>query len=800
MRKSILLLSTGLVLALLWARQATTSPTLGRVDRGFFIENKGQWHPDVLYLYRGPGLDAWITRYGLNLTFTKAEKPVLPLSPALSPHQREQMELEHSILLGHRVLIELEGANLQPFTEGLDKKSGYYNYLLGNDPSKHARFVGLYGEVLVREVYPGISLRYYLQGGWPRYDYLVAPGADPSQIRFRIRGADRVEVKGQRLVFSTRFGPVELCELKAYQGGRLVPAQFVAEGNIYRIVVGPHDRSQALVIDPLVYSTYIGGSMVDYGEAIAVDGNGSAYVTGYTQSSNYDTTPGVFQGTFAGGMDVFVTKLNASGSGLVYSTFLGGSGSDQGQGIAVDGNGQVYVAGSTNSSNFHVSSNAFQGTLAGFFDAFVTKLNAGGSNILYSTYLGGSQMDQAFDIAVDGSGQAYVTGQTMSDNFDVTSGAFQSAYSGSGYDAFVTKLNANGTGLVYSTYLGAGDSDQGFGIAVDGSGHAYVTGSTQATDFPVTSGAYQSTKAGGPFTSDVFVTKLNPAGNGLVYSTYIGGGSNDAAYDIAVDGSGNAYITGETESANYDVTTGAYQGSRSGGKDLFVTKLNTSGSELVYSTYLGGSRNEIGFGIAVDGSGQAYVTGWTDSDDYDLTTGVAQGTFSGGNCGGSPCTEVFVTKLNASGGGLVYSTYLGGTSADIGKDIAIDGNAQVYVVGSTESSDFDTTSGAFQTNIGGASDVFVAKLNVPNISTSLANSSPLAGSWRLYPNPSTTTFFIENVLGREAEFEVIGGNGQVLRSLSAPVGVQEYRLSLPAGVYMVRERRSGTVQRIVVGE
>ncbi|MEN2992908.1 MAG: SBBP repeat-containing protein, partial [Bacteroidia bacterium] len=364
-----------------WAQEAAATAALSKVNRSFFIENKGQWHPDVLYLYRGPGMDAWVTRYGLNLTFIKIEKPTLPLAPHLPLHERDRLEREHTLLLGHRVLLELEEANPQPLTEGLDKKPGYYNYLIGNDPSKHATNVGLYGEVQVKEVYPGIALRYYLAEGRLRYDYLVAPGADPSQIRFRLRGADKVEVQGQKLVFATRFGAVELCELRAYQGRRTVPAQFVAEGGSYRIAVGPYDRTQPLVIDPLVYSTYIGGSSyhsADEGRGIAVDGSGHVYVTGWTANADYDVTPGAFQTTYGGNIDVFVTKLNPEGSGLVYSTYLGGSGEDVAYGIAVDGGGHAYVTGQTWSSNYDVTPGAFQTRYGEGDDVVVTKLNRAG--------------------------------------------------------------------------------------------------------------------------------------------------------------------------------------------------------------------------------------------------------------------------------------------------------------------------------------------------------------------------------------------------------------------------------------
>jgi hypothetical protein len=321
-----------------------------------------------------------------------------------------------------------------------------------------------------------------------------------------------------------------------------------------------------------VYSTYIGGSDIDAGIGIAVDGNGNAYVTGETRSGNYDVTASAFQKMYGGGyFDVFVTKLNANGNNLVYSTYIGGSGDDVGNGIAVDGGDNAYVTGYTSSNNYDITGGAFQLTNGGSNDVFVTKLNAFGNTLVYSTYIGGSDSDEGRSIAVDGSGNAYVTGWTSSTNYDVTTGAFQTTNGGS-WDVFVTKLNLFGNTLEYSTYIGGSGDDYGYGIAVDGSGYAYVTGETKSTDYDVTAGAFQTTNGGGTY--DVIVTKLNASGSGLEYSTYIGGSGDDEGIGIAVDGSGNAYVTGYTTSTNYDVTAGVFQTTNGGGKDVFVTKLD----------------------------------------------------------------------------------------------------------------------------------------------------------------------------------------------------------------------------------
>jgi hypothetical protein len=599
-----------------------------------FIENKGQWHPDVLYLCRLGGLDAWITKWGVSYTFFKLEEK--PSAEAREPFLHEKFGHREVELIGHRVLMKLRGCAAHPQREGREMLEGYYNYLIGNDPTRHATYVRRYREVWVKGVYAGIDMRYYLEGGRLRYDWVVEPGGDPSQIVFGLEGSEKTYIDSEgRLVFTTRFGEVKLAELRVYQGDREIGGRFVERPGGWGIEVGSYDPTQLLVIDPLVYSTYIGGGGFEEGYAIAVDGSGNAYVTGATDSPDYDVTPGAFQTTHGGGWwDVFVTKLNATGTALVYSTYIGGSGDDHGNAIAVDGSSYAYVTGETNSTDYDVTPGAFQTTNGGWWDVFVTKLNATGTALVYSTYIGGSNWDEGNAIAVDGSGNAYVTGSTWSTSYDVTPGAFQTTNGGS-WDVFVTKLNATGTALVYSTYIGGSDYDEGNAIAVDGSGNAYVTGETYSANYDVTPGAFQTTNEGG---QDVFMTKLNATGTALVYSTYIGGSGDERGLAIAVDGSGNAYVTGRTSSTNYDVTPGAFQTTNGGNTDVFVTKLNATGTALVYSTYIGGSEGEVGHGIAVDGSGNAYVTGSTSSTNYPVTPGAFQTTNGGGG-------DVFVTKV-----------------------------------------------------------------------------------------------------------------------------------------------------------
>ena len=506
--------------------------------------------------------------------------------------------------------MKLLEANHKLRFEPLDKQPGISNYFIGDNPSKWRTNIPNYGRVALREVYPGIDLVFYSNERQLEYDWIIAPGADPKQIRVKWEGPRHLtkNVSGGLVLSASlvQHKPIILQDGKSIEGGYIVSGREVA------FELAKYDAAKPLVIDPvLVYSTYLGGSGSDGGSAIAVDGSGNAYVTGDTNSTNFPTANPLQARNGGASFNAFVTKINAAGSVRVYSTYLGGKGTDYGYGIAVDGSGNAYVTGQTTSTNFPTS-NALQPSFGGgFSDAFVTKINAAGSALVYSTYLGGGATDVGIGIAVDGSGNAYVTGQTTSTNFP-TANPLQ-ASNGGGMDTYAAKINADGSALVYSTYLGGSGDDQGQGIVVDGSGNAYVTGSTTSTNFPTTNPLQPS--FGGDL-RDAFVTKINPTGTAFVYSTYLGGRGDDQGLGIAVDGARNAYVTGRTSSTNFP-TANPVQISNAGGTyDAFVTKIDASGSTLVYSTYLGGSGSDGGSAIAVDGAGNAYVTGDTDSTNF----------------------------------------------------------------------------------------------------------------------------------------------------------------------------------------
>jgi hypothetical protein len=665
-----------------------------------FEANQGQTDHQVKFLSRGQGYNLFLTSTEAVLVLTSLERP------SEVEDSRSSKETRQSVLR-----MGLIGANPALTISGFNALPGKVNYFIGNDPYHWRTKVPTYVKVQYKDVYPGIDLVFYGNQRQLEYDFIVAPGADPTAISLSFSGEDQLVLDRQGDLI-LHFGDSELRLQKPliYQlvngSKQQIPGNYRLHGHHQiSFQVAAYDRTNPLVIDPtLSYSTYLGGSSSDQGVSIAVDAAGNAFVTGITQSLNFPTVSGGFQMTLAGPQDAFVTKLNPTGSGLVYSTYLGGSGDDFGLGIALDSSTNAYVTGGTASTDFPTAG-AFQPALAGSPDAFVTKLDSTGSALLYSTYLGGSGQDRGSQIALDSAGNAYVAGFTVSTNFPTTVGAFDTTFNGGG-DAFVTKLNPTGSGLTYSTYLGGSvglnATDSAQGIAVDAAGNAYVTGTAESTNFPTTAGAFQTTHAG---STDAFVTKLNPTGSGLIYSTYLGGNGFDQGFGIAIDSIANAYVSGGTSSSNFPTTPGVFQPGYAGGnRDVFMTKLNPTGSGLVYSTYLGGSGDDFGLGIALDSSTNAYVTGGTASTNFP-TAGAFQPALGGS-------FDAFVTKLNATASGVTYSTYLGGSSIEAtgAARIALDPFSNAYVTSSTASTNFPTTAGAFQTTLAGGDDAFVSKL------------------------------------------------------------------------------------------
>ena len=664
-----------------------------------FEANRGQVDPRV----------SFVSRAGRSAVFLTPGEAVLAMSrPGVPASTGRAVPVAERA--GAVVRMSLVGADRAVVPEGVDLLPGRSNDLRGRDAARWQSNIPTYAKVAYRGLLPGTDLVFYGRQGHLEYDVILAPGADPRAVTVAVDGAEKLVLDRRGdLVLHTSVGPVRMARPVVYQNvegsRRPVAGRFVLKGpDRVGFDIGRYDASRPLVIDPtLAYSFSLGGSGLDAGSAIAVDASGSAYVTGQTTSINFPTTAGAFDVSRGDDADVFVAKLNPAGTALVYSTYLGGSvnnhqdpnnpglptAREDAQAIAVDSSGNAYVTGETFSDDFPVTPvKAFQTTRTcdpqtfnGYCnpDAFVTELNPSGTALVYSTYLGGTGNELGRGIVAPSPGTAYVTGVTgwaSAADFPTTAGSFQSSVPGGSSvypNGFVAKFNTAATGplsLVYSTFITTSGPQvlhftNANAIAVDASGNAYVTGSTGLRDFPVTAGAFDVTYGGA--SQDGFVLKLNAAGSAALYGSYLGGKGDDEGWGIAVNASGHAFVTGATNSKNFPKKNAYDAGCGTDGlcnqydecppgnclifaNDAFVTRINPAGtglSDLVYSTYLGGAKNDTGFGIVLKGD-KAFVTGHTSSTDFPTTAGRISGL---GN--------VFVTKLAGTGSSLGYSTYLG---------------------------------------------------------------------------------------------------------------------------------------------
>ncbi|MCX7640313.1 MAG: SBBP repeat-containing protein [Pyrinomonadaceae bacterium] len=656
----------------------------------YFEENRGQFNPKARFLVRGiHSSNIFLTSRDVVFLFTEDRKRLSFSS----------------------VHISINGAEEPSSISGLEKLPHQTNYLRGSK-DKWITKVKSYKAIEIKDSLPKINLIWRTTSRGLKC--LIENNDQPRWIEWKVEGAERVEVNDEVLAIVTANG---VLEVKLPQNNSKPETIHIREsedkvfyfgfevGNeaTVRFEIGTEDTSETLSSIP--YSTFLGGSQLDTGNAIAVDALGNVYVTGRTISADFPTTPGAFDTDYNLGGDIFVAKLDSTGSSLIYSTFIGGSGSEDSRAIKVDTSGSVYVTGVTSSSDFPTTSGAFDTSYNGNDDAFITKLNFTGSGLIYSTFLGGSGTDESCDLVIDGEGSAFVTGQTSSFNFPTTPGAYDTTYNDTNPfsigDVFITKISPSGSGLVYSTFLGSQAEDYGKAISIDNVGNVYVSGYTTISGFPVTTGSFDTTFNGA---KDAFITKLNIANSTLDYSTYLGGSANDSVESITLDNSGAVYVTGETFSSGFPTTPGVFDTSLDGVVDAFLTKLNPSGSGLIYSTFLGGDASELGKKVIVDSSGNAYLSGYTTSSNFPTTTGAFDNSFNGDR-------DVFVSKFNSAASQLEYSTFLGGAAFDNGKSLAVDASGNVYVTGETDSSDYPVTAGAYDTDLNGFRDAFITKLS-----------------------------------------------------------------------------------------
>jgi uncharacterized repeat protein (TIGR01451 family) len=731
-----LLVALFLLSPTLQAQSAAATAAPSQVHRGFganlpfaFESNKGQTDMQVRYLARGPGYSLYLTSRETVLVLQQPGEPANLAGSQRSAAPRQQV-----------LRLQWQGANPEPAFMAESPLPGISNYFSGSNPVNWHTHIPNFGRVRLQKIYPGVDVVYYGNPGQLEYDFRIEAGADLNRIALRVSGAEKLflDANGD-LVLQAGGSEVRNLAPVIYQeqAGRRISRRghyVIHADKTVGFAVENYDHSKALVIDPILrYSTYLGGSSggtVDFplnatgAGGIALDSFGFAYITGNTATVDFPTTSGAFQTACPSGaatnctarLATFVTKLNRTGTQLVYSTYLTGSFGtttllqNAGTQIAVDQLGNAHVTGAAY-DNFPTTITALQQSCAFEIDftcAFYTKLNFDGSQLLYSTYYGtqdrlqaGANFTIGSGVALDPQGNAYLTGLTSAPDLITTAGAFHRTFGGGSgsFDAFVAKFNPRLSGdasLVYGTYLGRSGDNDGTSIAVDRSGNAYVVGTTNSNQFP-------HTRSFGAGTGGTFLVKLSPGGRSLLYSNLLHGAVGTG---VVVDSSRNAYITGAAMAQGFPTTPGAAQRTFGGGSsDAFVAKINSSGSALVYSSFLGGNGADIGNSIALDAARHAFIIGTTTSTNLRVTPGALQSTRHGP-------MDAFVTELFVAGTGLVFSTYFGGSGSESGSGIAVDPLGSAYISGSTSSGDLKVTSSAFQKTIRGASlSGFVAKIS-----------------------------------------------------------------------------------------
>ena len=666
-----------------------------------FEQNLGQTDPDVLFLARGRGYQLFLTASEAVLTL-QAVHPSRRDVHAQAPTGDAAHKFRPSAKMSPPAVLRVAmvGAQKPRSVVGVDASAGHVNYLHGRDQSAWRSGVPTFARVEYKDVYPGIDLVYHSAQQQLEFDFVVAAGADPGRLRLAFKGADAVQLgDAGQLILATGGAEVVLPAPVVYQDVNGTRQQVTGVWSIddegrAGFSLGLYDPALALVIDPVVqFATYLGGGgaedALDH-MGVALDASGNIYIAGTTDSADFPLTKGR-QKQFAGVTDAFVVKMDPTGSRIIYASYLGGTGLDSGQAIAVDSAGNAYVGGFTNSIDFPTKL-ALQAKLAGEFDGFVTKLDSTGAAIVYSTYIGGSGRDFVLGLDVDLNGQVYLTGDVESPNFP-TVNALQPVWGGV-WDAWVAKLNAAGSAFVFSTFLGGTFADSGLDVKVDIDGYVYATGFTISDDFP-TANAYQATSAGDV---DAYVVKLKPDGSAFVYSTFLGGANTDRATGIDVDNFGNAYVVGDTLSVDFPnvgsiVPFGGFA-------DAYVAKFDAAG-HIKYTTFIGGGVSDNGMAIAVDPSGNAHITGMTFSEPFLLVQPVQE------HIAGS--LDAFIATVDASGTRVTFSTVLGGSGGDRGLGIAVDLAGNLVVVGDTFSTDFPTVK-PLQSQLRGERDIFVAKI------------------------------------------------------------------------------------------
>lgn len=669
-----------------------STPEAARLARPLtFVENLGQTDAKARFIGRGAGLGAWFTDDGFRLRI----------------HDEGRFDASAA-----QLFLTFEGASSDSRLRGERAQEGVFNYFHGNDPAAWIQGARGFDELLYESIYPGVDVRIYDRGGRLEYDVILAAGASLDQVVIRVEGADDiVQDEEGTLLLHTALGPIHQTLPETYrvaQDGKrtVVKAGFrLLKGSRFGFDVEDQRADEALVVDPgLAYGTYLGGSSDETGNGLAVGGF-FAYVTGRTTSIDFPTIAGAVQPSRSGPNDAFVTKVATNGAALFWSTYLGGSSNESGTAIAIDSKGNVHVTGTTNSTDFPFAGNG-DATYNGAGDGFLTMLNGTSGGMIHSNYLGGSGSDTPTAVVADAKDGSYVVGVTQSSDFPTT-GGLDTKLDGT-EDMFLSRSGNTGK-LISATYLGGSSFDRAEGVAFDG--EVVVIGRSFSSDFPTTSGAYQSNNAGG---YDVVIARVNETLSSLQHATYFGSnGNNDFGRSIAINSSGTMFATGNTFSTNFPTTSGSFDTTHNGGSDTWVACFKEDLSTLVWSTFLGGSGDDAPGGLALDSQGGPILSVQTGSSNFPLTADAFQSTYNG-------AVDAGVVRLDSLGKVLRYSTYYGGNGTElIGGGFGLDSTDSAYIVGTTFSTTLPTNPIAFDQTRSGASDAFVAKLP-----TKLCNTAP----------------------------------------------------------------------------
>lgn len=681
----------------------TASGTVRRpVGSDCFVANRGQWDARALFLAKAPGARVWLTSTG-----------------AVYDVHRPSRDGRSS--RGHVVRMEFVGARTSLIGDGL--LDGRYNYFIGRDRSRWATNVPRYAEVRAERIAQGVHARWYFDADRPRYDLVVAPGADPRAVTLRFEGASSLFTDGRTLTVGTSVGPLEHRDLYAYQWvngeRRQVPCGFAVRGQTAGFTVGGYDPSRELIIDPLVWSTYLGGDGDDMVEAMVNAPDGSIVVAGGTHSYNFPTSVGAYDQN-ASAPDAFVAKLSADGSSLVFGTYYGGSirldgysATDVATGVALDPSGNVYLGGSTDAWNLPVTPSAYSVALAAEEDGFVAKFSPNADQLLWATYVGGNGIDEVVGLRLDSARNPVIAGYTQSTNFPSRPGSYDRTPNGK-TDGFAAKISASGSSLLWGTYVGGAEDDGFRDFDMDSQGDVVLGGWVN--------------RPGGFFGySDHYVAKISGNGQSLLWTDRANTANGTGViWSLDVGPDDDVYIGGIAGS-DFVTTPGAYK--TTGTSDAFIRRYTSAGN-LVYSTLFGGSQVEYSWALQVDRSGSAILAGRTGSLDLPTTPTAVKASTTDYN-------ESYVAKLSPDGSALLYSSYIGGSGSDDIWAATIDAFGNPAVGGETSSPDYQTTPGAFDTSLGGFYDGFVSRVVVPSTVYSLSapNTSVIGG----FAFPATVT-------------------------------------------------------------